>query len=225
VGKRQRQKQPQILRLTTPRLEVTPGAPFAQDDRLFSVVSLGGWAQLHLRLASSLRDSEFIFGLPPTLNHPMDEDLSTHPSEPRPLAEDPLSPGTLSSAGLTKSPRRPPMARCCSRLTNVAPTARCCFLSHLWRASALVGFIQWPEGRWVLRGLTMQGVNGGFHTVPTGRGCLFGALTQGFTLGYSRFLPTGGNAAACGARGIILRPEEKCGLRMLCSGFGRSLSG
>jgi hypothetical protein len=29
------EEQPQILRLTTPRLKSTPGAPFAQDDKLF----------------------------------------------------------------------------------------------------------------------------------------------------------------------------------------------
>jgi hypothetical protein len=27
------EEQPQILRLTTPRLKSTPGAPFAQDDK------------------------------------------------------------------------------------------------------------------------------------------------------------------------------------------------
>ena len=32
---KQKQKQKQILRLTTPRLKSTPGAPFAQDDKLF----------------------------------------------------------------------------------------------------------------------------------------------------------------------------------------------
>jgi len=32
------EKQPQILRLTTPRLKSTPGAPFAQDDELLRVV-------------------------------------------------------------------------------------------------------------------------------------------------------------------------------------------
>jgi hypothetical protein len=34
---RQQQKQPQILRLTTPRLKKTPGAPFAQDDSIVLV--------------------------------------------------------------------------------------------------------------------------------------------------------------------------------------------
>jgi hypothetical protein len=29
------EEQPQILRLTTPRLKSTPGAPFAQDDNSF----------------------------------------------------------------------------------------------------------------------------------------------------------------------------------------------
>jgi hypothetical protein len=29
------EEQPQILRLTTPRLKSTPGAPFAQDDSSF----------------------------------------------------------------------------------------------------------------------------------------------------------------------------------------------
>jgi hypothetical protein len=29
------EEQPQILRLTTPRLKSTPGAPFAQDDSNF----------------------------------------------------------------------------------------------------------------------------------------------------------------------------------------------
>jgi hypothetical protein len=29
------EEQPQILRLTTPRLKSTPGAPFAQDDSAF----------------------------------------------------------------------------------------------------------------------------------------------------------------------------------------------
>ena len=36
-----RQKQLQILRLTTPRLKKTPGAPFAQDDRFEEVESCG----------------------------------------------------------------------------------------------------------------------------------------------------------------------------------------
>jgi hypothetical protein len=35
---RQQQEQPQILRLTTPRLKKAPGAPFAQNDgRIFDV--------------------------------------------------------------------------------------------------------------------------------------------------------------------------------------------
>jgi len=33
------QEQPQILRLTTPRLKKTPGAPFAQDDSYYSVAN------------------------------------------------------------------------------------------------------------------------------------------------------------------------------------------
>jgi hypothetical protein len=32
--KRQRQQRQQVLRLTTPRLRTTPGAPFAQDDSI-----------------------------------------------------------------------------------------------------------------------------------------------------------------------------------------------
>ena len=34
------EKQPQILRLTTPRLKSTPGAPFAQDDKHFSTAQI-----------------------------------------------------------------------------------------------------------------------------------------------------------------------------------------
>ena len=34
-------KQPQILRLTTPRLKKTPGAPFAQDDSGFLLRASG----------------------------------------------------------------------------------------------------------------------------------------------------------------------------------------
>ena len=34
------EKQPQILRLTTPRLKSTPGAPFAQDDKHFSTTQI-----------------------------------------------------------------------------------------------------------------------------------------------------------------------------------------
>jgi len=43
------QKQPQILRLTTPRLKSTPGAPFAQDDSFHHFANYregrlrGGW--------------------------------------------------------------------------------------------------------------------------------------------------------------------------------------
>jgi hypothetical protein len=34
VAKRNLKRQKQILRLTTPRLKKTPGAPFAQDDSI-----------------------------------------------------------------------------------------------------------------------------------------------------------------------------------------------
>jgi len=38
VGQKFIEEQQQILRLTTPRLKSTPGAPFAQDDSIFSAV-------------------------------------------------------------------------------------------------------------------------------------------------------------------------------------------
>jgi cystathionine beta-lyase/cystathionine gamma-synthase len=46
------EEQPQILRLTTPRLKSTPGAPFAQDDKLFYA------ALLSLRMTAMLSISD-----------------------------------------------------------------------------------------------------------------------------------------------------------------------